>query len=142
MRKSRPGWGGSVARGTGVLFILIALAKLLKVPTLCGPDPWLPVNMALFPVEIGLGWAMLCPGRGRCIGALLGALVALGGAVILSIVRFSGGSVQGCGCFGPIELPYSLHMIVCAVLFAACVFSLRSEQDRLGAEAHVVRVFE
>ena len=89
-----------------------------------------------------LGWAMLHPGRGRRIGALLGASVAAGGALVLSIVHFSGRSVRGCGCFGPIELPYGLHMIVCAMLFAACVFALRSEAARLRVEALVARVFD
>ena len=142
MMKERLRRSGGVARGTGVVFILIALAKLLKPPMLCGPDPWLSINVALFPVEIGLGWAMLHPGRGRRIGALLGASVAAGGALILSIVHFSGGSVRGCGCFGPIELPYGLHMLVCSVLFAACVFAIRTEHDRLRSEALVARVFD
>ncbi len=131
-----------IARGTGVVFILVALAKLDKQPTLCGPDPWEPINMALFPVEIGLGWAMLHPGRGRRIGALLGASIAVGGALILSVVHFSGVSVRGCGCFGPIELPYSGHMIVCAVLFAACVLAIWSEHERLRVETLDARVFE
>lgn len=142
MLSARLLWGGRVARGTGVVFILIALAKLLKTPKLCGPDPWLTINIALFPVEIGLGWAMLHQGRGRRIGAMLGAAIAAGGALILSIVHFSGVDVRGCGCFGPIELPYSVHMLVCSVLFAACVFAIRAEHDRLRSEALVARVFD
>lgn len=142
MMNARLQRGARVARGTGVVFILIALAKVFKPLKACGPDPWLDINIALALVEIGLGWAMLHQGRSRRIGALLGASVAAGAALILSIVHSSGGNVRGCGCFGPIELPYGVHMVVCSALFAACVFVIRSEHERLRSEALVAQVFD
>lgn len=119
----------------GATFILLALAKPFGPGYLCGPNPFARANAVMFIVELIGGYALLRRGTARRLGAAVLAGAMVGAAVFLTRFELRGQTVRHCGCFGPVELPYAGHLVVCAVLFAACAAVFLYEEARLTADS-------
>jgi hypothetical protein len=110
------------------VFLLSALLKTFAPLTLCGPDPWDPLNAAALPLEVLLA-VVLLGSRDRArrsLAALTGLAFTMGALVVLTAVEFLGPRYQweaagrSCGCFGPVELPYAAHLALLLVM-AGCL---------------------
>jgi hypothetical protein len=122
----------------GLIFAISALLKPLSSNKLCGFDPWGLANAVMMPAEILLAWFLLSTRKGlvdasvvanrRRLAALFGALLMAGAMALLTFLHFwgplwnmAGADISGCGCFGPIELPYGVHMAVLGGMVACLV---------------------
>jgi len=119
----------------GACFLLLALAKVFSPNYLCGPNPFARANGVMFIVELIGGYALLRRETGRRLAAAILAGAMLGAALFLTRVELLGRDVRHCGCFGPVELPYAAHMVVCATLFSACAAVFLHEETLLASAA-------
>ena len=108
----------AVPCAAALLFLSSSLLKLLGPHMPCF-DPWAPANAAMGPLEVILA-ACLWSKRCRSFGALLGCGTMLGAGTVLTWAHYSGFDVSSCGCFGPIKMPYIVHMVLIGALLAAC----------------------
>lgn len=115
-----------VARGLpyalSLFFTATAVLKLWRGGYACF-DPWAPVNGAMIPVELLLGWC-LCTESRRSFGTLLATATMTGAAALLTWAHLRGIDAAGCGCFGPIRLPYGAHLAVIAALMLLSLVTL------------------
>jgi hypothetical protein len=112
-----------------IIFFLSAILKLLAFGFLCGgPNPWEGANMGMLPLEIAVA-VMLGRPQFREFGALLGGSAMAGAAALLTWAHWTGRDVRGCGCFGPIEMSYGVHMAVIGVLFVLCLLTISGAEE-------------
>ena len=117
----------------GALFLLLAVLKVFTPTYLCaGPRPFGRINAIMLVVELVAGFLLIrAPSTRRAVSAVMGA-VFIGAAIFLTRVHLRGFDVKGCDCFGPIEVPYAWHLVIIAVLVAACAVVFLHEEMRLG----------
>jgi hypothetical protein len=89
---------------------------------------------------------LLHPRLGRRLAALFWAALMPCVAVFLVYMHHRGYDVEGCGCFGPVELGLTTHLavigILCAVAGAVFLREETRELDRVyGPEAGDPRAF-
>lgn len=142
-----PGW----VRGFPVLVLSASVVlRILKPNYLCGPDPWEAANAAMTFAEIGIVGCLVAraktpvgavaAARRRRLAALLGTLLMIAAMALLTFLHFLGprwnlkaADVSECGYFGPIPLPYGVHMALCAALVASLgVIFLHEETVLVG----------
>jgi hypothetical protein len=111
-----PPWTALVAGG-----VLLWLAAL-KIPGLhyfkC-PDPWGPANVGMSAAELWTGLLTLLPAT-RLVGAAGGAALMGGAAVFAWRQSEDGIPWRGCGCFGAVDAPWSVHFVVALVIAVLC----------------------
>ena len=121
----------------GLVFVISAVLKPFAGNYLCGEDPWEAANLVMWPAEVWMAWSLLVPGEGsirgllagrrRRLASLFGAPLMFGAMGVLTFLHFFGhywnlkaADVSACGCFGPVLLPYGLHMVILG-LTVACL---------------------
>lgn len=97
-----------------LFFAWTAILKLWRGGHLCF-DPWAPANTVMTPVELLLGWCFWVESKRR-FAALLSTSTMLGAEALLTWAHLNGYDVAGCGCFGPVRMPYGAHMTVIGAL--------------------------
>jgi hypothetical protein len=77
----------------------------------------------------------------RRLGGLGGALLSAGALAVLSFLHFFGSrwnlraaDTSACGCFGPVELPFPVHVAVLLVMGACLGAVFLHEEQRLAEE--------
>lgn len=124
---------GVVPIALGVLLFGSAVVKVPMMATSC-ESAFEAANALMIPLELVCGVMLLRARWGRRAAALLWALLMPGAAVYLAYMHHRGFDVRSCGCFGPVKLEFTTHLMVLAGLFvvAALVF-LREETRQLDA---------
>lgn len=109
----------------------VGLAKVYRgFGSLCGPLPFSAANYLMMIVELRCATLFLIPGPPRRFVAMLVTLLMPGAAAFLAYAHIAGDDVRGCGCFGPVKLPFELHIVVCTIVFAAALLVLMFEEGR------------
>jgi hypothetical protein len=125
-------WAPVVA--AGLLFTLVALKAMRpddeqdgpghrrSIMTLCS-DPWLLPNMLMALGETAAAVA-LCARSWRPIGAGLGLLTMSSAALFSAYAGLARVDLSGCGCFGPFDAPWWVHLAVASAVAVPCAFAL------------------
>jgi hypothetical protein len=116
----------AVPRAVAVIFLGSSMLKLFLGPMACFDDPWAPANGAMGPLELILAWCLWSK-RFRSFGALLGCGTMVGASTLLTWAHYNGLDIGACGCFGPIRMPYAIHVVLSEGLLATCVAVLLAE---------------
>ncbi len=141
-----PRWVGAFP---GLVFATSAVLKMFPGGTLC-TSPWEAANVVMWPVEVLLAIVLLAkPGadgagvttpRRRRLAGLFGALLLSGAAALLTLLHFlgprwnlEGSDVSACGCFGPVRLPYGVHMLLLGGMIA-CLGAVFLHEERVLRE--------
>lgn len=125
----------AVPIGLALFLLATALGKAFVPNYLCGPNRFAAANALMFPVELSCAVLLRRPGAGRRFAALLMTLLMPGTAAFLTLAHLRGYDVRSCGCFGPVELPYPAHIVVCAAVCAASALVLLREEGRARVAA-------
>jgi len=118
----------AIPSAVAITFFTSAVLKVFSGGYLCGPNPWEGANLAMIPLELAVA-VMLGRPKMREFGALLGGAAMAGAGALLTWAHLTGRDVRRCGCFGPIEMSYGVHMAVIAVLFVLCALTLSAVED-------------
>ena len=127
-------WARFVA--AAILFGLVALKSVRpdaaagepghrhSVLSLCG-DPWLLPN-ALMGLGEAAAAVALCARAWRPIGAALGVFTMSCAALFSVYAGLARVQLNGCGCFGPFDAPWWIHLIVAVTALLPCALALAS----------------
>ena len=136
--RTLPRW---VFLAPGFVYLASVVLYPFKPQYLC-EDPWEGANLLLWPVDLALA-LMLLKGtaQSRRLAALFGHVLSCSAMVLLTFLRLFGRRLNlaaaefSCGCFGPIDLPYPVHMALLAGM-AACLAAvfLHEETVLTGGE--------
>jgi hypothetical protein len=99
--------------------------------SICG-SPWAVPNFLLGAVELAAAVLLLVPGR-RVLGASIGLAAMACAAGYSTWAGVRGISLTDCGCFGPLNAPWTVHLLVSLGVASPCALALtsRAEESRL-----------
>jgi len=110
------GWvPASVALVAGGAMLALAWMKIRAMQYYKCPDPWLDSNLAMTTAELWTGLLVVVPATRRS-GLRFGILLMEGTAAFAARQWIDDVSSKGCGCFGMIDAPWSVHVVVAASL--------------------------
>jgi hypothetical protein len=150
----RARWPWAPAVAAGVLLALVALKAVgpedepagashrRSLLTLCS-DPWLLPN-ALMVLGETSGAIALSARAWRPVGAAIGLLTMSCAALFSVYAGIAHVDLSGCGCFGPFDAPWWVHLAVAVAAAVPCAFALPSaprpsSQRRCEAAERAVR---
>lgn len=113
----------------GVFLIVSALAKVVAT-SMCH-SPHEAANGIMTMVEIPCGLMLFHPRLGRRVAALFWAPMMPCAAVYLAYMEDLGFDARSCGCFGPVELDFTAHLAVLAILCAVATAVFLREETRV-----------
>ena len=132
--RARFSWAPAVA--AGVLLGLVALKALSpedrlsaaghsrSIMSLCF-DEWAAPNAIMALGETSAALA-LCSRAWRPVGAAIGLLTMSCATLFSAYAGVARIDLSGCGCFGPFDAPWWVHLVVAVAAAVPCAFALPS----------------
>jgi hypothetical protein len=106
-------------RVASILFLCSVTAKVLAPNYLCD-DPWKAGRDAMVLPELSVAAFLTGSPRFRAFGAMLGSGLMSGAALLVTAMAIVRPDLPGCGCLGPIALPYPFQMVMTGFFFLPC----------------------